>query len=84
MAGGKFHELNLFKYLARERLVNNRLPNGLLIASTNLDSFRLVNRGRFAKFTILSHYTVINYLPEVNWPVFGEDLLDVHKCLHIY
>ena len=84
LAGGKFRELTLFEYLAKERLVSNRLANGLLIASTNLDSFRLANRGRFTKFTILSHYTATNYLPEVNWPAFAEDLLDVHKCLHIY
>ena len=36
----------------------NRSANGLLIVSTNLNGFSLVNRGRFAKFAKLSRYTV--------------------------
>ena len=48
----------------------NRSTNRLFIVSTNLHSFSLANRGRFAKFAKLSRYTVIYiiwsyYLPFV-------------------
>ena len=33
-------------------------PKGLLIVTTNLDCFSLVNHRRFAKLAKLSHYTV--------------------------
>ena len=40
----------------------NRSANRLLIASTNLDGFRLVNHGQFTKFTKLSpHQTSLLY-----------------------
>ena len=37
----------------------NRLANKILIVITNLDGFSLANHGRFAKFTKLSRYTVL-------------------------
>ena len=53
--GGRFGKLTLFEPLARESWRINRSANRLLIVSTNLDGFNLVNHGRFAK---LSRYTV--------------------------
>ena len=38
-----------------------RSAKSLVIVSTNLDDFSLANRGRFAKFTKLSRYTVCRY-----------------------
>ena len=42
---------------------NNRSSNGLLIVSTNLDGFSLVNRGRFAKFA--------KFFPRQTFPLYG-------------
>ena len=55
---GKFGELTLFEPLVKESLQINRTANRLLIVSTNLNGFSLVNHGRFAKFAKLSRYTV--------------------------
>ena len=42
---GKFGELNLFEYLVKESLANNRSYNRLSIVSTKLDGFSLANHG---------------------------------------
>ena len=52
--GGNFGELTCFEHLVKESLVNYRSAYRLLIVSTNLNCFNLVNHGRFAKFAKLS------------------------------
>ena len=42
---GKFGELTHFEHLAKESLANYRSANRLLIVSTNLNGFILVNHG---------------------------------------
>ena len=56
--GGKFGELILFEFWRKKVWRINRSANRLLIVSTNLDDFSLVNHGQFAKFAKLSRYTV--------------------------
>ena len=51
---GKFGELTRSEHLAKESLANYGSVNKLLIVSTNLNGFSLVNHGRFAKFAKLS------------------------------
>ena len=51
---GKFGELTLFEHLAKKVWQINRSANKLLIVSTKLNGFSLVNHGRFAKFAKLS------------------------------
>ena len=51
---GKFGELTCFEHLVKESWANYRSAFRLLIVSTNLDGFSLMNRGRFAKFAKLS------------------------------
>ena len=54
-----FGEFTLFKHLAGKSLVNDRSAKRLLIVTTTLDGFSLANCRRFAKFTKLSHYMVL-------------------------
>ena len=51
---GKFGELTCFEHLAKKVWQINRSANRLLIVSTNLNGFSLVNRWQFAKFAKLS------------------------------
>ena len=49
-----FGEFTLFKHLAGKVWQMNRSAKGLLIVTTTLDGFGLVNRGQFTKFAKLS------------------------------
>ena len=53
---GKFGEFVLFKNLMKKVWQINRSYKRLLITSTNLNGFNLVNNGRFAKFAKLIPY----------------------------
>ena len=55
---GKFGELIRLSILQKKMWQINKSANRLLIISTNLDGFSLVNHGRFAKFAKLSCYMV--------------------------
>ena len=58
--GEEVGELTCFEHLVKKVCQINRSANRLLIISTNLDGFSLVNCGQFAKFaTKLSRYTVL-------------------------
>ena len=55
-----FGKFTLFKCLEEKVRRMNRSAEGLLIVTTNLDGFSLVNRRRFAKFVKLStHQTIL-------------------------
>ena len=69
---GRFGELTRFEYLVKKVWQINRSANRLLIVSTNLDGFSLVNHGRFTKFAKLSPVKVSRYTVCV-----GGDCLDI-------
>ena len=58
---GKFGQFTLFEQLAKKVWQINRSVKRLLIVSTNINGFSLVSHRWFAKFTKLSHYTVMPY-----------------------
>ena len=55
---GKVWRIDSFRAFGERKLQINRSANRLLIVSTNLDGFSLVNHRQFAKFVKLSHYMV--------------------------
>ena len=71
LAGRKFGKFTLFKCLAEKVWQMNRSAKGLLIVTTNLDDFSLMNCRQFAKLStfppfllygiLLSRPTVLHY-----------------------
>ena len=54
LVGGNIGKLICFKHLAKESWWINRSANRLLMISTNLDDYSLVNHGQFTKFANIS------------------------------
>ena len=63
--GGKIWRMDSFRAFGERKFgkLANRSANRLLIISTSLDGFSLVNHGRFAKFA--------NVLPCQSFPPYG-------------
>ena len=60
--GGKVWRIDFLSIWRKKVQRINRSANRLLIVSTNLVGFSLVNHGWFAKFTKLSRYTVVQLI----------------------
>ena len=62
---------------------NNRSANRLLILSTNLDGFSLVDHRQFAKFAKLSRYTVMLFKTDI--PLRNKAILRLQQyCMCCY
>ena len=63
----------------------NRSTKGLLIVTTNLDGFSLVNRRRFTKFAKFStHQTFPLYIQYAHMYIYTQTHTSVHTYVHLH